>query len=81
MEYRNGLLNISPIGRDCTLPERLEFFELDKRHGYRKKMKDVLEENFSKYNLCFSIGGQISIDCFPQVGSNKEINTFYLFLY
>ncbi|PHJ22660.1 phosphomannomutase [Cystoisospora suis] len=66
VEYRNGLLNISPIGRDCTLSERLAFFELDKRYGYRKKMKSVLEENFSKYSLCFSIGGQISIDCYPE---------------
>jgi len=27
------MLNISPIGRSCTLEERIEFSELDKVHG------------------------------------------------
>ncbi|XP_046502291.1 phosphomannomutase 1 isoform X5 [Equus quagga] len=30
IEFRNGMLNISPIGRSCTLEERIEFSELDK---------------------------------------------------
>ena len=25
LEYRNGMINISPIGRDCTKQERNEF--------------------------------------------------------
>ncbi|TTP11312.1 Phosphomannomutase 2 [Bagarius yarrelli] len=30
IEFRNGMLNISPIGRSCSQQERIEFFELDK---------------------------------------------------
>ncbi|XP_073489081.1 phosphomannomutase 2 isoform X4 [Aquarana catesbeiana] len=30
IEFRNGMLNVSPIGRNCTQEERIEFFELDK---------------------------------------------------
>lgn len=30
IEFRNGMLNISPIGRNCTKEERLEFSEIDK---------------------------------------------------
>lgn len=30
IEFRNGMLNISPIGRSCTPEERIEFSELDK---------------------------------------------------
>ncbi|XP_048659039.1 phosphomannomutase 1 isoform X4 [Marmota marmota marmota] len=33
IEFRNGMLNISPIGRSCTLEERIEFSELDKGPG------------------------------------------------
>lgn len=30
VEFRNGMLNVSPIGRSCTQGERIEFYELDK---------------------------------------------------
>ncbi len=30
IEFRNGMLNVSPIGRSCSQEERIEFFELDK---------------------------------------------------
>ncbi|NXS14652.1 PMM1 Phosphomannomutase, partial [Neodrepanis coruscans] len=33
IEFRNGMLNISPIGRSCTQEERIEFSELDKVVG------------------------------------------------
>uniref|UniRef100_A0A803VKC3 Phosphomannomutase n=1 Tax=Ficedula albicollis TaxID=59894 RepID=A0A803VKC3_FICAL len=33
IEFRNGMLNISPIGRSCTPEERIEFSELDKVQG------------------------------------------------
>uniref|UniRef100_A0A8C3MWI0 Phosphomannomutase n=1 Tax=Geospiza parvula TaxID=87175 RepID=A0A8C3MWI0_GEOPR len=33
IEFRNGMLNISPIGRSCTPEERIEFSELDKVEG------------------------------------------------
>ena len=30
IEFRNGLINVCPIGRNCSQEERVEFFEYDK---------------------------------------------------
>uniref|UniRef100_A0AAQ4QYH2 Phosphomannomutase n=1 Tax=Gasterosteus aculeatus aculeatus TaxID=481459 RepID=A0AAQ4QYH2_GASAC len=49
IEFRNGMLNISPIGRSCSQEERNEFYELDQ----------------VRHTLGLSIGGQISFDVFP----------------
>ena len=65
IEYRKGMLNISPIGRNCSQEERIAFYEYDKAHKIRETMVKKLEAEFgNKFNLQFSIGGQISIDCF-----------------
>ncbi|XP_045567658.1 phosphomannomutase 2 [Salmo salar] len=29
IEFRNGMLNVSPVGRSCSQEERLEFYQLD----------------------------------------------------
>jgi len=70
IEFRSGMLNVSPIGRNCSLEERAEFYEYDKTAKVRQKMVQDLEKAFSEFNLRFSIGGQISIDVFP-VGWDK----------
>ena len=70
VEYRRGMLNVSPIGRACSQKERDEFFQYDKQHGIRSDMVKALEDKFSSCNIKFSIGGQISIDVFP-VGWDK----------
>lgn len=64
IEYRAGMLNISPIGRSCSQKERDDFEEYDKENGVRKKMIDALEARFT--GLRYSIGGQISFDVFPE---------------
>ncbi|XP_061628092.1 phosphomannomutase 2 isoform X1 [Phyllopteryx taeniolatus] len=65
IEFRNGMLNVSPIGRSCTVEERKEFYELDQREKIREKFVSVLKERFKGKGLSFSIGGQISFDVFP----------------
>ncbi|XP_068607253.1 phosphomannomutase 2 [Brachionichthys hirsutus] len=65
IEFRNGMLNISPIGRSCTQEERKEFYELDQKEKIREKFVAVLKEEFRGRGLTFSIGGQISFDVFP----------------
>uniref|UniRef100_A0A1A8EMN4 Phosphomannomutase n=1 Tax=Nothobranchius korthausae TaxID=1143690 RepID=A0A1A8EMN4_9TELE len=65
IEFRNGMLNISPIGRSCTPEERREFYELDQKEKIREKFVSVLKEEFKGKGLSFSIGGQISFDVFP----------------
>ncbi|GAB2290992.1 hypothetical protein Dimus_025246 [Dionaea muscipula] len=66
VEFRSGMLNVSPIGRNCSQEERVEFEKYDKVHNIRGKMVAVLREKFAHLNLTFSIGGQISFDVFPQ---------------
>ncbi|CAE6447266.1 unnamed protein product [Rhizoctonia solani] len=65
IEFRNGMINISPIGRNASIEERIEFEKYDKIHGIRKEFVEVLKEKFADYGLTFSIGGQISFDVFP----------------
>ncbi|XP_050810840.1 phosphomannomutase 1 isoform X2 [Gopherus flavomarginatus] len=66
IEFRNGMLNISPIGRSCTLEERLEFSELDKKERIREKFVAALQREFAGKGLRFSRGGMISFDVFPE---------------
>ncbi|KAG2179952.1 hypothetical protein INT43_003739 [Umbelopsis isabellina] len=65
IEFRNGMINVSPIGRNCSQEERIEFNKLDDIKGYRTKFVQDLRANFSHLDLTFSIGGQISFDVFP----------------
>jgi len=70
IEYRTGMLNVSPIGRNCSQKEREDFFEYDKVHQVRAQMVDALQKQFPDYGLKYSIGGQISFDVFP-IGWDK----------
>ncbi|KAI0629165.1 eukaryotic phosphomannomutase [Trametes polyzona] len=65
VEFRNGMINVSPIGRNATIQERKEFEQYDKQHGVRAAFIKVLQEKFADYGLTFSIGGQISFDVYP----------------
>ncbi|KAH9066655.1 eukaryotic phosphomannomutase [Lactarius vividus] len=65
VEFRNGMINVSPIGRNATIQERHDFEAYDKVHGVRAAFVKVLQEKFADYGLTYSIGGQISFDVFP----------------
>ncbi|KAK9076415.1 hypothetical protein SSX86_004749 [Deinandra increscens subsp. villosa] len=77
IEFRSGMINVSPIGRNCSQEERDEFEKYDKVHNIRSNMVEVLREKFAHLNLTFSIGGQISFDAFPQ-GWDKTYCLKYL---
>ncbi|KAM3207278.1 hypothetical protein ACQJBY_062468 [Aegilops geniculata] len=77
IEFRNGMINVSPIGRNCSQEERDDFEKYDKVHNIRPKMVSVLREKFGHLNLTFSIGGQISFDVFPK-GWDKTYCLRYL---
>ncbi|PJF16646.1 Phosphomannomutase [Paramicrosporidium saccamoebae] len=66
VELRNGMVNISPIGRNCSYAERLDFSKLDDEKKIRETMVEAYRKEFAGYGLQYSIGGQISIDVFPQ---------------
>jgi len=65
IEFRTGLINVSPIGRNCSQKEREEYEKYDRQHKIREKFVEALEKKFPDYKLKFSIGGQISFDVFP----------------
>ncbi|ODV96479.1 hypothetical protein PACTADRAFT_49817 [Pachysolen tannophilus NRRL Y-2460] len=65
IEFRNGMINVSPIGRNASTQERADFEKFDKESGVRKTMVQALKKNFADLGLTYSIGGQISFDVFP----------------
>ena len=70
IEFRNGMINVSPVGRNASKQERDEFEAWDKQSGCRKAFVEVLRKEFASLGLTYSIGGQISFDVFP-VGWDK----------
>jgi len=48
IEFRTGMINVCPIGRNCSQMERIEFFEYDKVHKIREKMVKEMEEKFGE---------------------------------
>lgn len=67
IEFRNGMINVSPVGRNCSYQERKEFQDHDKVKGIRQGLIDALQQNrdIAQFNLTYSIGGEISFDVFP----------------
>lgn len=65
VEFRSSMINICPVGRSCSQAERDEFVVFDKKHDIRLKFVKALEENFQDSGLMFALGGQISVDVFP----------------
>jgi phosphomannomutase len=66
IEFRAGMLNVSPIGRNCSQAERDAFEVHDAAAGVRKRFVAALRERFADLDLVYSIGGQISFDVFPR---------------
>ena len=66
IEFRAGMINISPIGRNCSKEERNAYEEYDLANNIRKTFVETLRKEFAHLNLTYSIGGQISFDVFPQ---------------
>jgi phosphomannomutase len=77
IEYRTGMINISPVGRNCSREERNEFEKYDEVHHVRSKMVKTLQEKFPDLPFVYSIGGQISFDVFPK-GWDKTYCLRYL---
>lgn len=66
IEFRKGLINVCPVGRSCSQAERDEFAAYDKAHNIRQALVDKFKKQFADAGLRFVIGGQISIDVFPE---------------
>ena len=51
VEFRNGMINVSPHGRNATLLERDEFEKYDNVHKVRETFVGVLREQFAHLDL------------------------------
>ena len=79
IEDRGSMLNFSVIGRDCSLEERLDYFNYDVKIQERTNIANEIMKRWD--NIDAVIGGQISIDITPK-GMNKsqvlnEVKKFY----
>ena len=53
VEFRNGMINVSPIGRNASSEERNAFEAFDREAKIREKMVGVLREEFKEYGLTY----------------------------
>ena len=65
VEFRNGMINVSPVGRNASKTERDEYEKYDLQHNIRADMVKAIQKEFPDFGLTYSIGGQISFDVFP----------------
>lgn len=71
IETRNGLINVCPVGRNCSQEMRDQFAAYDEKHKIREKFIQELDNKFGQHSddpldLEFVIGGQISFDVYPK---------------
>ncbi|ELT92236.1 hypothetical protein CAPTEDRAFT_221704 [Capitella teleta] len=66
VEFRSGMINVCPVGRSCSQAQRDEFAAYDKEHRVREALVAKLRAEFPNDGFVFAIGGQISIDVYPE---------------
>ena len=70
-EARVGMLNISTIGRDCSIEDRAEYYLWDKENGERRRIANELNVTFPSIEAV--VGGEISIDIYPKGRDKSQI--------
>lgn len=66
INFRNGMMYVTPIGSDCSYLERQDFILYDKEHNIRNKMIQALRNEFSDLDFSFLLGGSIGIGIHPE---------------
>jgi phosphomannomutase len=51
IEFRNGMINVSPVGRNCSIPERIEYEKFDLEHKIREKFIEAIKKEFPDLGL------------------------------
>ena len=75
VEMRPGMINFSIVGRNCTQKVREEYYDWDQKHKERADICRRLKEEFPE--LTFEIGGQISIDIFPNGCDKSQVLKYF----
>lgn len=53
IEFRNGMINVSPVGRNASTAERKEFQKWDEGTKCREKMIEALKKEFPDIGLTY----------------------------
>ena len=51
IEFRNGMINVSPIGRNASIQERLDYQQYDLEHKIRAQFVEALKKEFPHLGL------------------------------
>lgn len=51
VEFRNGMINVSPIGRNASVAERTEYEKFDLEHKIRSKFIEAIKKEFPDLGL------------------------------
>jgi phosphomannomutase len=51
VEFRNGMINVSPIGRNATVQERNDYQKYDLEHKIRETFIEALKKEFPDLSL------------------------------
>lgn len=71
IEQRTGLINFSTVGRNCTAQQRQAYSAWDQITQERVQLCQTLRNRYT--DLCFEIGGEISIDIYPRGRDKSQI--------
>jgi phosphomannomutase len=53
VEFRNGMINVSPVGRNASTEERYQFTAFDDEHGIRAAFVEALKKEFPDLGLTY----------------------------
>lgn len=68
IEFRNGMINVSPIGRNASVQERNEYEKFDLEHGIRKKFVEDIKKEFPDLGLTY-----VSPKCCFVLATNHQL--------
>lgn len=51
VEFRNGMINVSPLGRNATVQERNDYQKFDLEHKIREKFVAAIQKEFPDLGL------------------------------
>lgn len=76
IDLRNGLIYISLVGLQATLPEREQFIKLDQEHKYREKLYKLLHAN-NIAGISINYGGQVGIGIYPAEWDKAQVVNYF----
>lgn len=53
VEFRNGMINVSPVGRNASNEERAQYQKYDLENNVREKFVAALQKEFPDYGLTY----------------------------